>query len=196
MKSIFNFIVKPKTNRSTSCKTIEGKELLLNTELQNHNYVSRQGIVLSKPLLGDTNIKKGDEVILHHNVFRRFYDVRGNEKNSKSYFEEDKYFAQPDQIYAYKSGDEWKAEKGFCFIKPIKEDKMFSIDFEKPGLGVVKYTDGSIEKESLVSFKVGMEYEFFIEKERLYRVPTNQITIKYEYQGNEVEYNPSWTQSS
>ena len=72
---------------------------------------------------------------------------------------------------------------------------MLSIDFEKPGLGVVKYTDGSIEKESLVSFKVGMEYEFFIEKERLYRVPTNQITIKYEYQGNEVEYNPSWTQS-
>ena len=58
MKSIFNFIVKPKTNRSTSSKTIEGKELLLNTELQNHNYVSRQGIVLSKPLLGDTNIKK------------------------------------------------------------------------------------------------------------------------------------------
>ena len=35
MKSIFNFIVKPKTNRSTSSKTIEGKELLLNTELQN-----------------------------------------------------------------------------------------------------------------------------------------------------------------
>ena len=26
----------------------------------------------------------------------------------------------------------------------------------------------------------------------MYRVPTNQITIKYEYQGNEEEYNPSW----
>ena len=84
MKSIFNFIVRPKTNRSTSSKIIEGKELLLNTELQNHNYVSRQGIVLSKPLLGNTNIKKVDEVILHHNVFRRFYDVRGNEKIAKA----------------------------------------------------------------------------------------------------------------
>ena len=73
---------------------------------------------------------------------------------------------------------------------------MFSIDFEKPGKGIIKYTDGSVEKDTLVSFKVGMEYEFFIEGERLYRVPSNQITIKYGYQGNEVEYNPSWSQSS
>jgi len=196
MKSIFNFIVKPKSGRSTSAKNINGSELLLNTELQNHNYVSRQGVVLSKPLAVETSIKEGDEVILHHNVFRRFYDIRGKEKNSKSYYAEDKYFAQPDQIYAYKSKGIWKAEKGFCFIKPIKEDKMFSIDFEKPGKGIIKYTDGSVEKDTLVSFKVGMEYEFFIEGERLYRVPSNQITIKYEHQGDEVEYNPSWSQSS
>ena len=31
---------------------------------------------------------------------------------------------------------------------------------------------------------------------RLYRVMTQFITIKYEYQGNEEEYNPSWAQSS
>jgi hypothetical protein len=41
-----------------------------------------------------------------------------------------------------------------------------------------------------------MEYEFIINKQKLYRIPTNQITIKYEYQGNEEEYNPSWAQSS
>ena len=39
-------------------------------------------------------------------------------------------------------------------------------------------------------------YEFFIEKERLYRIPSNLILMKYEYQGDEEEYNPSWTQSS
>ena len=37
---------------------------------------------------------------------------------------------------------------------------------------------------------------FFIEKERLYRIPSNLILMKYEYQGDEEEYNPSWTQSS
>jgi len=36
MQSIFNFIVAPKHGRSTSKKDIGGKELLLNTEVQNH----------------------------------------------------------------------------------------------------------------------------------------------------------------
>jgi len=196
MKSVFDFIVKPKTGRSTSSSNVEGKELLLNTELQNHNYVSRLGVVTSTPLLESIEVIENDEVIVHHNVFRRFYDVRGKEKNSRSYYEEDYFFAQPDQIYAYKRNGEWKATKGFCFIKPVKENKMFSTDFEKPGKGIIKYSDGTLEKETLVSFTEGMEYEFFIEKERLYRVPTNQITIKYGYKGNEVEYNPSWAQSS
>ena len=40
-----------------------------------------------------------------------------------------------------------------------------------------------------------MEYEFIINGERLYRIMNKFITIKYEYQGHEEEYNPSWAQS-
>jgi hypothetical protein len=72
---------------------------------------------------------------------------------------------------------------------------MFSIDFEKPLKGILKYKDPalkSIEPGDIVGFRPGMEYEFIINKQKLYRIPTNQITIKYEYQGNEEEYNPSW----
>ena len=196
MNSIFNFIIEPKTGRSTSVKKIGKSELMLNTELQNHRYVSRLGIVKSVPLAFKTNIKIGDEVIVNHNVFRRFYDVRGKEKNSKSYYADNKYLVAPDQVYAYKNKSKWNAAAGYSFIKPIKETKMFSINFEKPGVGIVKYSDGSFKKNSLVGFKPGTEYEFFIEKERLYRVPNNLILLEYEYQGNEEEYNPSWTQSS
>ena len=192
MNSLFCFIIEPKGDRTTSKKNINGVDLILNTELQNHSYVNRVGIVKAIPLALSTEIKVGDEVIVHHNVFRRFYDVRAIEKNSKAYYKDNMYLVQPDQIYAYNKNKKWKAIKGFCFIKPLKEDKMFSIDFEKEGIGIVKFTDGSIEKDSLVGFKPGFEYEFFIEKQKLYRVPTNQITIKYEYQGNEKEYNPSW----
>ena len=74
-----------------------------------------------------------------------------------------------------------------------------SIDFEKPLIGVLKYKDTNLEVMTvgdLVGFSPGTEYEFLIENEKLYRVPTNQITIKYEYQGDEEEYNPSWAQSS
>ena len=103
---------------------------------------------------------------------------------------------QPDQIFAYKRNGELQCVDGFCFIKPIKETEKFSINKEKEGIGIVKYSDGIVEKDSLVGFKPGVEYEFFIEKERLYRIPSNLILIKYEYQGNEEEYNPSWAQSS
>jgi hypothetical protein len=147
-------------------------------------------------LVGNEELKEGDDVIVHHNVFRRFRDVRGNEKDSKNYLSEDVYTIQADQIYAFKRNGEWKALKGFCFVKPIKEDKMFSVDFEKPLIGIVKLGNDEIEKESLVGFKPNSEYEFVIEGQRLYRVPTNSITIKYEYQGNEEEYNPSWASSS
>ena len=37
--------------------------------------------------------------MIHHNVFRRWYNVRGEEKNSKSYFKDNLYFVQQDQVY-------------------------------------------------------------------------------------------------
>ena len=196
MQSVFNYLVKPKGDRTVGFKKIEGKTLLLNTDLQNHSYTNRVGTILNLPLVGNEELKEGDEVIVHHNVFRRFRDVRGNEKNSKNYLAEDIYTVQADQIYAFKRDDEWRALKGFCFIKPIKEDKMFSVSFEKPLIGIVKLGNDEIKTESLVGFKPNSEYEFVIEGQRLYRVPVNSITIKYEYKGNEEEYNPSWAKGS
>ena len=197
MQSVFNYLVKPKGSRVTGKKEIEGKELLLNTELQNYQYTQRIGIVLSLPKAPTyKNLREGDEIIVHHNIFRRFRDIRGKEKNSKNYLEEDIYLVQPDQIYAYKRKGEWKALDGYCFVKPIKETKMFSTNFEKPLVGIVKFGNEFIEKNSLIGFKPNSEYEFIIEGQRLYRVPVNAITIKYEYQGDEEEYNPSWAQGS
>ena len=196
MQSVFNYLVAPKGGRTVGFKKIEGQTLLLNTDLQNHSYTNRVGTVLNLPLVGNEELRVGDEIIVHHNVFRRFRDVRGNEKDSKNYLSEDIYTVQADQIYAFKRDGEWKALKGFCFIKPIKEDKMFSLDFERPLIGIVKLGNDEIKNESLVGFRPNSEYEFVIEGQRLYRVPTNSITIKYEYKGDEEEYNPSWASGS
>jgi len=195
MQSIFNFIVSPKHGRSTSKKDIDGKELLLNTEVQNHHYTSRLGVVVNTPLAIDSEIQPGDEVIVHHNVFRRFRDIRGKEKNSKAYYKEDTFFVQPDQIYAYKRNTEWQALDGYCFVKPIVAKDTLDMHHEQPAIGIIKYAGEGFEMGALVGFKPGMEYEFNIEGERLYRIPVNQITIEYEYQGDEKEYNPSWSQS-
>jgi len=89
MQSIFDFIIKPKTNRYDNTKQIDDKELILNSEISDHRYVSRVGVILQLPKHEKTEMQIGDEVIVHHNVFRRFYDVYGVEKNSRSYYKED-----------------------------------------------------------------------------------------------------------
>jgi hypothetical protein len=196
MKSVYNFVVKPKGERYNNKKKIGDKELILNTEIFNHQYVNREAIVISTPIIGNTDIKAGDTVIIHHNVFRRWHDVKGIEKNSKSYFNESTYLINNDQIFLYKRNKEWVTPKGYCFVKPLKAIDKFNIESEKPLIGVVKYSDGTVEEGGLVGFDPVSKYEFVIDGERLYRVLSNLITIKYEYQGDEEEYNPSWAEGS
>ena len=196
MKSVYNFVVKPKGKRYNNTKKVGDSELIINTEIFNHQYTNREAVVISTPIIGDTNIKPGDTVIVHHNVFRRWYNVKGIEKNSKSYFDENTYIITEDQIYLYKTENNWKPIKGYCFVKPLKATDKFNIDQEKPLVGIIKYTDGAFKEGDLVGFTPNSEYEFIIDGEKLYRVYTKFITIKYEYQGDEEEYNPSWAKSS
>ena len=191
MKAVFDFIVTPKEQKQTS--------FILNTELQNHLFVNRIGVVLSTPINNDTGIEEGDEIVIHHNVFRTFRDIKGKEKKSKSFYKDNLYFVSPNQIYAYKRTTQWKALKGFNFVQPLKENNMFSINKEKPLVGILKFKDPNLRgvtEQDLVGFKPESEYEFVLDKMKLYRVSSNSITIKYEYKGNEEAYNPSWTQSS
>ena len=192
MKSVYNFVVTPIGERYNNTKKVEGGNLILNTEIYNHQFVNRTAIVKSIPLIGNTDIQPGDEVIVHHNVFRRWHNVKGIEKNSRSFFDENTYLINQDQIFLYKRNKEWKAPKGYCFIKPLKAIDQFNIESEKPLQGIVKYSDGTVKEGDLVGFRPSSEYEFVIDGERLYRVLSNFITIKYEYQGDEEEYNPSW----
>ena len=192
MNAYKDFIISPIGERYNNTKQIDDKELILNTEIFNHQYINRLAKVIATPLLFQSPIKVGDEVIVHHNVFRRWHDVKGREKNSRSYWKEDKYIISEDQIYLYNN----KAMPGFSFVKPLKSNDKFTNDIEQPLIGVVKYSDGKFNINDLVGFTPNSEYEFLINGERLYRVMNKFITIKYEYQGNEEEYNPSWAKSS
>ena len=84
---------------------------------------------------------------------------------------------------------------GFSFVKPIKQNDKFSLENEQSLIGIIKYSDGTFKKGELIGYCPRMQCEDFINGERLYRVMNKFITIKYEYQGNEEEYNPSWTES-
>ena len=196
MKSIYNFVITPKGERYNNVKKIGDKDLILNTEIFNHQYINRVAKIISIPTVGNTDLLPGDEVIVHHNVFRRWHDVKGRERNSRSYFNEETYLITIDQIFLYKRNNKWQAPKGYCFVQSIKDTDQFNIETEKPLMGIVKYSDGTVSVNSVIGFRPNSEYEFIINGERLYRILSNFITIKYEYQGNEEAYNPSWAQSS
>ena len=203
MRSLYDFIIKPIGGRYNNKKQIGDKELIVNTEIFNHQYVNRTAEVLALPILVKTDVKVGDAVVVHHNVFRRWHNAHGKEQNSSNYIKKDMYAIRDDQIFAYKKKHakdrDWQAMKDYCFIKPIKSNNKLLIDKEQPYMGIMKYTNTSlpnIQVGDLVGFTPSSEYEFIIDGERLYRVFTSEISIKYEYQGKEEEYNPSWLQGS
>ena len=186
MRSVFNFIIES-SKRYNNSKDIEGKELILNTEISERDYMytNRIGTVKAIPAIIKTPIKPGDSVILHHNVFRRWIDIRGKEKDSSSRIQENDYMVSPDQIYAYKRNGEWKCLDEYCFVKPIKADSKWSVLREQKLLGELVYSNEYLKSLGLsvgdiVGFSPDSEYEFNIDDEKLYRVLSNQITIKYE----------------
>ena len=193
MKSVYNFIIQPTKSRYNNTKKIGDKEIIVNTDIFQHQFVSREAKVVSVPTLFKTDINVGDTIIVHHNVFRRYTDIKGIERDSKAYYKDNLYFVFIDQIFAYKKDDKWIPLDDYCFVKPIKPYDMFDTNKEQALMGVIKYTNKNLpEVGSLVGFTPNSEYEFIIDNERLYRVRTKDITIKYEYQGKEEEYNPSW----
>tara|TARA_R110000751_G_scaffold84323_1_gene168799 strand:- start:382 stop:987 length:606 start_codon:yes stop_codon:yes gene_type:complete len=200
MNSIYNFIITPKEGRYNNKIKIGDKTLVVNANIEDHRMVSRNAIVVSAPLAYCTDIKIGDEIIIHHNIFRRWYDVKGNERNSGQYFKENLYFCKPDQIYLHKKEDKWIPFMNRCFVMPIKDIDSLTLDVEKKCIGILKIGNNELEAldihpGDLVGYKPGREWEFIIDNKRIYCMKSNDIVIKYEYQGNEEEYNPSWANS-
>ena len=196
MQSLYEYIVEPLGGRYNNTVKFDDKELILNTEIFNHQYINREAKVTSIPRICDSEIKVGDTIILHHNVFRRWHNVRGKEKNSRSFLSENEYLVSPDQIYLYKKDKEWICPDGYCFVQPIKDSCHLTLDMERPLVGIVKYSDGTVNIGDLVGFRPNSEFEFIVDGKRMYRGLSKFITIKYEYQGDEEEYNPGWAESS
>ena len=179
MKATHSFVIEPIGNRYNNVKKVGNSELILNSEIFNHEFVNRQAVVKATPTAFKTKIKGGDIVIVHHNVFRRWHDVKGNEKNSKAFFDEDMYIVSQDQIFLYKSKNKWKVCDGYCFVQPIKQRNNLAEEKEEQCVGIVKYTDGVNEVNDLVGFTPFSTYEFIIDNTKLYRILNKFITIKY-----------------
>ena len=185
MRSLYSFLIKPLGERYDNKITIDNKELIVNTKIESHLFVNKKAVVVSTPAAFDTDIKVGDELYVHHNIFRRYYDIRGKEKNSSTYFKDDLYFCSLDQIYMYND----KTHLDYCFVKPVKNTSYLTASKEKEHFGILKYSNNSLEAVgltpgSLVVFRPNSEFEFIINGERLYCMKSNDIAVTYEHKGN------------
>ena len=89
MKSLYDFIIKPLGDRYQNEIKLGDKTLVLNTQIESFKSVNNLAVVVETPKAFKTSIQKGDIVLIHHNVFRVFYDMKGVKKNSRSYFKDD-----------------------------------------------------------------------------------------------------------
>jgi hypothetical protein len=185
MKPIHNFIISPVGDEYVNTVNINGVDIVKNTSFENHKNVNRFGIVKALPSNYNGNIEVGDTVIVHHNVFRTYYDMKGRPKKSSEFFKDDEYLVNEYKVYAYKKPDsEWIGNNHYCFIKPV-ENEYVLIDErkkEKQHIGYV-FIAGDCFKEvkngDLIGFKKNSEYEFFINNQRLYRMKLSDIVLKF-----------------
>lgn len=186
MRSPFYFIAKPVGGtRYNNTKEIAGVEFVVNTSEEEHLFSNREATVIHTPLGYSGPIKEGDTLLVHHNTFKFYNDMKGARRSGKSFFKDDLFFIESDQFFLFKSDGAWKAHDKYCFVKPItpKESYIHKPLVEEPLMGEMVYPNEYLEsrgisKGDIVCFTPNSEYEFKIEEEKMYRVMDHQITIK------------------
>tara|TARA_R100000935_G_C2798594_1_gene149379 strand:- start:437 stop:1000 length:564 start_codon:yes stop_codon:yes gene_type:complete len=186
MKSPYSFIVKPFDNkRYNNTVNIAGVDFITSTSEENHKASNRFAEVIELPINYKGEVKKGDTLVVHHNVFKFYNDMYGRRTSGKSFFRENLFFIDPDQFYLFKSNDEWRGYDKYCFIKPIaiKDSFVSKSGSVEPLMGEIRYINKQLEDLGLkvgdeISFQPESEYEFIIDDEVLYRMFTNNITLK------------------
>ena len=186
MKSPFNFIAKPKKGkRYDNTKDIAGVEFILSTSEEDYKFSNRYAEVVELPLGYTGPIEIGDTLLVHHNAFKFYNDMRGRQKSGRSFFKDDLFFIEMDQFFMYKKEDKWFAYDRYCFVKPIPATESFiNKPFkEEPLMGRMVYPNDyllsqGINSGDLVCFAPDSEYEFNVDGEKMYRMYDHQITVK------------------
>lgn len=186
MRSPFYFIARPlKCKRYDNTKDIGGIELILSTSEEDHKFSNRYAEVVELPLGYTGPVAIGDTLLVHHNTFKYYNDMRGRQKSGKSFFRDDTFFIEDEQFFMYKHDGEWHCHDRYCFIKPIpvQESYIKKPISEEPLIGIVRYSNEYLMSKGVfpndkVCFKPDSEYEFNVDGEKLYRMFDHQIVIK------------------
>ena len=110
------FIVRPQEGKRYA-NINDG--LIVSTSQEDHIFSQRVAEVVELPIKYDGPIRVGDLLLVHHNVFKFYYDMKGRQKSGRSFFKDDLFFVDHMQFFMYHNGLKWNAHDKYCFIKPI-----------------------------------------------------------------------------
>jgi len=185
MKSPFYFIVEPLNGqRYDNVRKYNNSEFIISSSQEDHTVTNRLAVVNEIPMYYSGPIKIGDTIVVHHNVFRIYYDMKGNERSSWNLYKDNIFVVEEDQIFLYKDNEsEWNAPFPFCFVEPIKTNDtgLLSTGKYEPLIGNIIYypkTDNNIKTNDTVYFEPESEYEFRIDDRLLYRMKLQNLCLK------------------
>jgi hypothetical protein len=185
MKSPFYFIARPlKGKRYDNTKDIGGVDFIVSTSEEDHKFSNRFAVVVETPLRYTGPIKPGDTLLVHHNVFKFYNDMKGNRRSGRSFLKDDLFMIDSEQFFMYKSGSTWNSYDRYCFVKPIPATESYikKPHSEEALMAEMKYPNKYLQERGvnsgdLVCFTPDSDYEFNVDGEKLYRVYDHQITI-------------------
>ena len=183
VKSLYEFIVRPVGGkRYNNTKSIGGIDFIVSTSEEDHKYANREAEVLQVPLNYEGDIKVGDILLVHHNAFKFYNDIKGRRQSGKSFFKDDLFFIDNDQFFMYKQDGEWKSHDRYCFVSPIppQDSYIFKPFTREPLVGVMEYPNKylsaqGVKRGDTVIFKPESEYEFDVDGVIMYRMFDHQI---------------------
>lgn len=183
MRSPFYFITKPVNDkRYDNTRDIDGVELVVSTSEEDHKFSNRYAEVISTPLWYNGDIATGDILLVHHNVFKYYYDMKGRQRSGRSFFKDNIFLIDSEQFFAYKKGDKWYAYDRYCMVKPHpKVESYLHKGFKnEPLLGIMSIENNYVKSKGVkngdaVIFTPDSEYEFNVDGEVMYRVFDHQI---------------------
>ena len=82
MKSPFGFIVTPVNDtRYDNVKKIGGIDFITSSSKEDHTVSNRFANVVATPLNYKGEVKVGDILVVHHNEFKYYNDMKGRERS-------------------------------------------------------------------------------------------------------------------
>ena len=117
MKSPFDFIVTPLDGkRYNNIKKIGSVDFITSTSEEDFKASNRYAEVVETPMGYSGPIKKGDVLLVHHNVFKFYNDIKGRQRSGRSYFKDDLFFVDAEQFFMYYNGLEWQSYDRFVLL--------------------------------------------------------------------------------